>query len=86
MTRDIVHEPAAPVERIEGGLLTRRLSGRVRAAADGVEPYLFALLRFGDYAPEVADGYLRVGVWLEPCGSWCSYSVTDREMPARKRR
>jgi hypothetical protein len=86
MCSSLLHEPADPVERVEGGVRTRTLSGRVRAGASGLNAYVFALLRARDYLPEPAEGFERVAVSFVPVGSWCRYEATDKATaPARKR-
>jgi hypothetical protein len=79
----LIHEPAEPIERDEGGVRTRTLSGRVRARAPGLNAYLFALVRFSDYVGDPPPDFQRAAVWLEPTGDgWCSYRVTDRQARA----
>jgi hypothetical protein len=79
----LVHEPAAPVERVEDGVPTRTSSGRVRPGAPGLNVYVLALLHWQRYAPEVAEGFTRERVWLEPTDDgWCRYTVTDRQARA----
>ena len=82
----IIHE-ADPAEAGTDctGVRFRVLRGRVRPSTPVQSLYLFGLLRWQEYAPEVPEGFTRERVWLEPTpDGWCGYTVTDRESPAPK--
>jgi hypothetical protein len=77
----IIHE-AQPAElgADADGVAFRTSRGRVRPSNPVQSVYLFGLLQWQNFAPEVPDGFTRERVWLEPTpDGWCEYTVTDKE-------
>ena len=71
------HQPEPPVETGGPGAKTRTYRGRVRPADGSLSPYLFALVHFDSWGPDLAPGYVRE-THFEPCGAWCRYEIVDR--------
>ncbi len=83
MPPPLLHQPEPPLETGGPGAKTRTYRGRVRPADGSLSAYLFAMVHFDLWGPNLPPGYERE-THFAPCGEWCRYEIIDTRSARRK--